>query len=118
MPRTVAMPKTVSSREAKARFGELLKWADESNESVIVIRYGKPVAVIMSYTEYEEVRKAPQTCELKRKAFEALEALRDEARLQNPGLTAEEAYRLAGFSEEVIQETLKADEELAAATKS
>ena len=117
MPRTVAMPKTVSSREAKARFGELLKWVDESNESVIVLRYGKPVAVIMSCTEYEEVEKLRKR-ELKRKAFEALEALRDEVRLQNPGLTAEEAYRLAGFSEEVIQETLKADEELAAATKS
>ena len=117
MQRTVGMPKTVSSTEAKARFGALLKWADESNESVIVTRYGQPVAVIMSCAEYEEVLKLRKR-EQKRKALEALEALRDEARLRNPDLTAEEAYRLAGFSEEVIQETLQADEALAAAAKS
>jgi hypothetical protein len=49
----------------------------------------------------------------KRKVLEALDALRQEARRQNPGLSDEEAYRLAGFSEEVIQETLQADQELA-----
>lgn len=51
--------------------------------------------------------------ELKLKALATLNALREEAQRQNPGITAEEAYRLAGFSEEIIQETLKADQELA-----
>ena len=111
------MPKTVTSTEAKSRFGELLKWANESRDKVIVKLYGEPAGVIISYAEYEEVERLRKR-EQKRKALEALNALRDEVRLQNPDLTAEEAYRLAGFSEEVIQETLKADEELAATTKS
>ena len=114
MPRTVTMPKTVSSTEAKARFGALLKWANKSNGTVIVKRYGKPVAVILSYAEYEEFEQIVKH-ENKRRALEALKALRDEARLQNPDLTAEDAYRLAGFSDEVIQETLQADAELSAA---
>lgn len=107
------MPKTVSSSEAKSRFGELVKWTTENQDKVIVKLYGEPAAVIMSYSEYEEVEKLRKR-EQKRKALAALEALRQEVRRQNPDLTAEEAYRLAGFSEKVIQETLKADEELAA----
>ena len=51
------MPKTVSSSEAKARFGEYLKWANESKDKVIIKLYGEPAAVIMSYTEYEEMEK-------------------------------------------------------------
>ncbi len=65
----------------------------------------------MSFAEYEEVEKLRKR-EQKRKALDALDALRQEARSQNPGLSDEEAYRLAGFSREVVQETLQADEEL------
>jgi hypothetical protein len=46
--------------------------------------------------------------------LEALDQLRAEARQQNPDLSDEEAYRLAGFSEDAIGETLKTDEALAA----
>jgi prevent-host-death family protein len=107
------MPKTISSSEARSRFGELIKWTTENQEQVIVKLYGEPVAVIMSYREYEEVEKLRKR-EQKRKALEALDALRQEARRQNPDLGAEEAYRLAGFSEEVIQETLQKDKALTA----
>ena len=62
----------------------------------------------MSYKEYEEVEKLRKR-EQKRKVLQALDALREEIRRQNSSLGAEEAYRLAGFSEEVIQETLQAD---------
>jgi prevent-host-death family protein len=109
-----SMPKTVSSSEAQSRFGELMKWTTENQDTVVVKLYGKPAVVVMSYGEYEEVEKLRKR-EQKRKAFEALDALRREVRRQNPDLTAEEAYRLAGFSEEVVQETLKTDEELTAA---
>lgn len=107
------MPRTVSSSEAKSRFGELVKWTTDNQEQVIVRLYGEPAAVIMSYKEYEEVEKLRKR-EQKRKVLEALDALREEARRQNPNLRPEEAYRLAGFSEEVIQETLQADEASAA----
>jgi prevent-host-death family protein len=107
------MPKTVSSSEAKSRFGELVKWTTENQDTVGVKLYGEPAAVIMSYREYEEVERLRKR-EQKRKALEALEALRQESRRQNPDLSSEEAYRLAGFSENVVEETLQADEKLAA----
>lgn len=108
------MPKIVSSSEAKARFGEYLKWAAERNDQIIIKLYGEPAAVIMSYAEYEEMEKLRKR-EQKRKVLEALETLRQEARIQNPRLAAEDAYRAAGFSEELVQEMLQADLELAAA---
>src|SRR5688572_11191435 len=106
------MPKTVSSSEAKSKFGEIVKWSAENKDEVIVKLYGEPTVVIMPYSEYEEVEKLRKR-EQRRKAWEALEKLRKEVQEKMPAISAEEAYRLAGFSEEVIQETLKADEELA-----
>jgi PHD/YefM family antitoxin component YafN of YafNO toxin-antitoxin module len=93
-----------------------VKWTTENQDRVVVKLYGEPAAVIMSYTEYKEVEKLRKR-EQKRKVLEALDALREEARQQNPELNAAEAYRLAGFSEDVIQETLQADKELAASTQ-
>jgi prevent-host-death family protein len=106
------MPRIVSSSEAKSRFGQLVKWTTQHRDQVIVRLYGEPVAVLMSYSEYEEVEMLRKR-EQKRKALEALDALRQEAQRQNPNLSAEDAYRLAGFSEDVVQETIQADEELA-----
>jgi hypothetical protein len=59
-------------------------------------------AVIMSYREDEELellRKRDQ----KRKMLAALDALRKEINRQS-SLTVEDAYRAAGFSEEVIRD--------------
>jgi prevent-host-death family protein len=109
------MPKTVSASEVKARFGQILKWTKTNQDEVIVKLYGEPTVVIMPYTEYEAVEKLRKQ-EQKRKALEALRALRTEARRQNPDVTAEEVYRLAGFSEEVIQATLEQDRNLAVET--
>lgn len=107
------MPKTVTSSEAKSRFGELVKWTTENQDQVIVKLYGEPKAVIVSYSEYVELEKLRKR-EQKRKVLEALDNLREEVRRQNPTLSDEEAYRLAGFSEEAVAETLKSDEQLAA----
>jgi prevent-host-death family protein len=108
------MSRTVSSSKAKAKFGEIVKWTIENRDPVIVKLYGEPTVVIMPYSEYEEVEKLRKR-EKRRKAWEALEKLRKEVQERMPALSAEEAYRLAGFSEEIIQETLKADEEQAKA---
>ena len=51
--------------------------------------------------------------EARRQALAELEAIRAGIAEQNPDIRAEEAYREAGFSEEVIQETLRMDEQLA-----
>jgi prevent-host-death family protein len=105
------MPRTVSSSEAQNNFGAMVQWVEENSEGVVVERRGKPTAVLISYEEYQTMIRLKDQ-ERKRKAFEALETLRREVQRKNPDITAEEAYRAAGFSEEVIQETPKSDEEL------
>jgi prevent-host-death family protein len=105
------MPHMVSSSEAQNNFGAMMQWAEENNDEVVVERRGKPAAVLISYEEYKSIVQLKEQ-ERKRKAFEALEKLRREVQRKNPNITAEEAYRAAGFSKEVIQATLKSDEEL------
>jgi prevent-host-death family protein len=105
------MARTVSSSEAQNNFGAMLQWAEENSEGVVIERRGKPTAAIISYEEYQAMLQFKEQ-ERKRKAFEALEKLRREVQRKNPDLTAEETYRASGFSEEVIQETLKSDEQL------
>jgi prevent-host-death family protein len=100
------MPRTVSSSEAQNNFGAMVQWAKDNVEGVIVERRGKPEAALISYEEYQAMLQLKED-ERKRKAFEALEKLRQEVQRLNPDISAEEAYREAGFSEEAIQSTLK-----------
>ena len=46
----------IAAREAKIHFGELLDTAQR--EPVTIEKYGRPVAVIMSSHEYEELKLA------------------------------------------------------------
>ena len=105
------MARTVSSSEAQNNFGALLQWVNENAEGVIVERRGKPAAALISYEEYQAMLQLREE-ERKRKALSALEKLRREVQRQNPEISAEEAYREAGFSEEAIQATLQSDERL------
>ena len=105
------MPRTVSSSEAQNNFGAMIQWANEHVEGIIVERRGKPTAAVISYEEYEAMMQLKEE-ERKRQAFAALEKLRREVQRANPDISAEEAYRAAGFAEEVIQETLKNDAKL------
>ncbi len=50
------MSKQVSAAEAKARFAECLRSA-EDGEPVVITRYGKPVAAIVSAEELERLRR-------------------------------------------------------------
>ena len=105
------MPKTISSTEAQSQFGSILKWAKDNNDEVIVKLYGEPAVVLVPYAEYERLEKLKRQ-EARRQALAELEAIRAGIAEQNPDIRAEEAYREAGFSEEVIQETLRMDEQL------
>jgi prevent-host-death family protein len=110
------MPKVVSSSEAQNNFGAMLQWTKEHGEEIVVERRGKPAAVIISYEEYVEIVRLRQE-ERKRQALAAVRQTREQVRAANQDLSAQEAYRLAGFSEEVIRETLAADEMLKAKTQ-
>ncbi len=106
------MPRTVSSSEVQNNFGAMLQWAEDNNDEVVVERRGKPAGVIIAYEDYKEVVRLREQ-ERRRKVFARMEAIRKEVAKRTPDLTAEEAYRLAGFSEDVIQQTLASDRELA-----
>ncbi|NJN83429.1 MAG: type II toxin-antitoxin system Phd/YefM family antitoxin [Caldilineaceae bacterium] len=106
------MPRTVSSTEAQSNFGTILRATRDEHEEIIVKHYGEPVAALISYSDYEELLKMRQH-EKRRKVLAALDRLRDEVQRQGPPLSAEEAYRLAGFDEGVVQSTLAKDRELA-----
>jgi prevent-host-death family protein len=106
------MPRTVSSSEVQNNFGAMLQWAEENNDEVVVERQGKPAGVIIAYDEYKEVVRLREQ-ERRRKIFARMEEIRKQVAEGNSDLTAEEAYRLAGFSEDVIQQTLASDRELA-----
>ena len=106
------MPRTISSSEAQNNFGAVLQWAEEHNDEVVIERRGKPAGVIISYEEYQDVVRLREQ-ERRRNVFARMEELRNQVAARNPDLTNEEAYRLAGFSEEVIQQTLASDQELA-----
>lgn len=107
----MTMSRTVSASEAQSSFGAMVQWAEKNNEEVVIERRGVPAAVILSFEQYQELAQLRER-ERNRRALAALDALRAEVQRQNPDLGAEDAYRAAGFSEEVIQETLQHDEEL------
>ena len=97
------MPKIVSSTQAKAHLGTLLKWIDQHDDEVIVELYNKPAAVLMTYTEYEEIVKLRKQAR-QRQAQTEMQTLRTEVDARNPEIIVEEAYQLAGFLVEKIQD--------------
>jgi len=106
------MNKVLSASEVAGDFGAALRWAEENSEGLVVEYNGKPAAVLIAYDEYEEFQRLRRNAN-KQKALKIIREIRAEIQALGPPLSAEEAYRMAGFSEEVIQETLAADARLA-----
>ncbi len=102
------MTKVVSSTEAKARFGLMLKQAKQ--EQVIIEIHGEPEAVLISYSDYQLFEGFKEQ-NRRREAWEAFKSLRDDVAAQTPELTEEEAYALAGISEEIAKEIIQTDKE-------
>ena len=106
------MPRTVTMNEAEQDLGNVLQWAKENREGVILEQLGKPEGVLMAYDEYAELTRLRRQ-EVKRNTLAVLEKIRSEGAELNQNLTDEEKYRLAGFSEEAIQEIIDQDKEQA-----
>ncbi|GIW05496.1 MAG: hypothetical protein KatS3mg060_0301 [Dehalococcoidia bacterium] len=51
------MTRRMSSREARSNFGAMIRSVHLTNEPVIVERNGKPYAVVMSSSQYEQWRR-------------------------------------------------------------
>ena len=83
----MARQSTIKATDVHRRFGQLLKRVYNSDEHLIVEREGYPVAVIMSYQEYDQYRR-----ELAHKRFEELgRKLGAEAEKQS--LTEEQLFK-------------------------
>jgi len=48
---------TVNVAEGKKEFSRIIRLAMEKNEEVVVTKRGKPVAVILSYEEYQRSKR-------------------------------------------------------------
>ena len=108
------MPKSVSSSEAQNNFGAVIRLAETERDGVVVERHGKPKAVIISYELYTELT-ALRERNRKYLALAELRALREEVQ-QYTEYNPSHAYREAGLSPDVIDETLQADEDNANAS--
>jgi prevent-host-death family protein len=98
------MPKTISANEAKNRLGSVLGYVSDDDDEVIVESYGKPKAVVMSISAYEEVQ-AMREQRRRAQAFNELRALRAEVQAQNRDLTQKEADEIANrFSHEMFDD--------------
>src|SRR4051794_7466317 len=60
MDKGPTMTKTITATEARVHMGEVLRCVNETKEPYIVEKSGTPVAVVISYEEYE--RLVPPAC--------------------------------------------------------
>ncbi len=97
------MPKTVSVSEAKNRLSEVLEWAVENGEEVIIESRGQPKVAILSYTEYQAFL-ALREQERRREVFRQMEELAKRMQARNADLSAEEVEQLA---DEITRETMQ-----------
>jgi prevent-host-death family protein len=102
------MAKVVSSTEAKARLGSMLKWARDNQDNVIIEVHGEPEAVLISYAEYQFLEKLKEM-HRRQEALSALRALRDEVTANTLELSDHEVYKLAGVSEGIAQKLIAQD---------
>lgn len=91
------MPRVVSSTELQKNTREVIDWARVKGEAVVVETYGKPMAAILSYDEYEAYR---QYKKVRAARFTRLRQAAAESSALNR-LTEEEA---AALVEQVLQE--------------
>ncbi len=52
------MPRVVSATHARIHFGELMRRAVESGETIVIERKGKPYVVVLSVQEYNRLQAA------------------------------------------------------------
>jgi len=105
------MAKVVSSTEAKARLGSMLKWARDHQDNVVIEVHGQPEAVLIPYVEYQFLEKLKEM-HRRQEALSALRALRNEMMANTPALSEEEVYKLAGVSAGIAQKLIEQDNQI------
>ena len=101
------MPRTVSASEAKTRFGEIMAWARENQDDVIVESRGRPNVVVISFEEYQRVVDLREKAR-REEILNRLERLSERVRARNQDLSEKEALALGDrFTREVIDEMIQ-----------
>lgn len=98
------------SSEARKRLGRLPNIASEENEDVVIEVRGEPTAVIVSYSQYEQMVRERED-ETRMKALRQLRKVRSRVQENMGGVSREEAYRMAGFGENAIKEVIRHEDE-------
>jgi prevent-host-death family protein len=107
------MTRVVSSSEAKARLGLMMKWARENQDQVIIEVHGQPGAVLISYAEYQQLEKLKEQ-NRRKEALVALQALREEVAANTAKWSEKEAYQEAGVSPRIAQKLIDHDHQVQA----
>ena len=103
------MNRTVSTREAKNRWGALVAWAASERAEVVVESRGRPRAMIMAIEEFQELM-ALRERERRRDAIAELHKLAASIGDRNSDLDAGEIEALAHrFTREVAHDLYVAD---------
>jgi len=88
------MSRTVTATEAKAKLGELMRWAVAGGDEVIVESHGAPQVVLVPYSQYQELQQLKERAR-REAALAQLRELALEVQARNQDLTEDEAARLA-----------------------
>jgi prevent-host-death family protein len=88
------MPRTISASEAKTRFGEMVAWAQNNQDDIIVESRGRPNAVIISFEEYQRILDLRERAR-REEALARLERLRKRVSDRNQDLTDEDVESIA-----------------------
>ena len=86
--------KTISSNEAKQRWGALISAVSNDGDEVVIESHGKPKVAVISYEEFQELTDLRE----KRRREEALrrfDVLTDRLSKRNQDLTPEQVAELA-----------------------
>lgn len=98
------MPKAVSTSEAKNKLSSLIGWVLEHQDEVIIESHGAPKVVIVSFDEYEKIKKLKEQ-QRRHDALERLRQLKATVSARNQDLTEAQAEELADrFVRDVIDD--------------
>lgn len=87
------MPKTISSTELQKQTRDTIDYVRVEHDAVIVETYGRPMAIILPFDEYEEYLSYKQSQAVRAVKFRLLRETAD-ANAAYSGLSEEEALQL------------------------
>ena len=97
------MPKVITSTELQKQTREAIDYARIERDAVIVETYGRPMAVILSYDEYQAYMSYKAKQEQRSARFSLLREAAEQNATYNK-LSEEEATRLVDEARQVIVE--------------